>query len=149
MFWQIEELEGKLRRQEALSYSKKLEATPLNSRVETIQDMDSASLKSLNSNDNNRRMSMGSDLLKGTDSLRELRRKRQIQSKGTENNFLLTASLVEKKLLTGESNKVKHVDPSKALARMTRSTKAVSATTQRTFPTGSKEGSSKLKTWLR
>ncbi|XP_031279205.1 kinesin-like protein KIN-14R [Pistacia vera] len=146
----IEELEGMLRRQEAFSYSEKLEVTPLNLRVETIQDMDVTSLKSLNSNDNNRRKSMGSDLLKGTDSLRELRRKRQIQSKGTENNFLLTASLVEKKLLTGESNKVKHVDSSKALARMTRSTKAVSVTTtQRTLPTISKDGSSKLKMWLR
>ncbi|KAJ0085760.1 hypothetical protein Patl1_08690 [Pistacia atlantica] len=146
----IEELEGKLRRQEAFSYSEKLEVTPLNLRVETIQDMDVTSLKSLNSNDNNRRKSMGSDLLKGTDSLRELRRKRQIQSKGTENNFLLTASLVEKKLLTGESNKVKHVDSSKALARMTRSTKAVSVTTtQRTLPTISKDGNSKLKMWLR
>lgn len=108
--------------------------------MEIIQDMDPASLRSLKSNYDNRRMSMGSDLLKGTEPLREVRRKRQMQSKGAENNVLL----VEKKLLTGESNKVKQVDSSKALARMTRS-----ATVQRTFPTGSKESCNKLKMWLR
>lgn len=127
--------------------------------MENIHDMDPPSLRCLNSNEGNQTMSMGSsDLLKGTDSLRELRRKRQNQSKGTENNFLLSASLLENKLMAGEStNKARYVDPSKAFSRITRITKPVSSNqrassynkTNRDQVPGSKEGSNKLKVWLR
>ncbi|KAH7567632.1 hypothetical protein JRO89_XS07G0108500 [Xanthoceras sorbifolium] len=148
------ELEQKLRQHETLFSAEKLRTTPLNPRIsnmENIQDMDPPSLRCL-------KMNVGSsDLLKGTDSLRELRRKRQSQSKGTKNNFLLSASLLEKKSMTAESNKAKHVDPSRALARITRSTKPFSSNqrassnnkTNRDQVQGSKEGSSKLKLWLR
>lgn len=143
----------------------KLGMTPHNTRVETIHDndMDTPSLRRLNYNGSNRTMNMvsESDLLKGTDTLRELRRKRQIQSNGTENNILLSASLLEKKssatAAAAESNKIRHVDSSRALARFTRGTKTVSSA-QRAFsnnrtnkdqvPVG-KESGNRLKIWLR
>ncbi|TXG52642.1 hypothetical protein EZV62_021811 [Acer yangbiense] len=156
----IVELELKLRQQGALCSAEKFRTTPLNpriSRVENIHDMDPPSLRCLNSNEGNQTMG-SSDLLKGTDSLRELRRKRQSQSKGTENNFLLSASFLEKKsVVSSETNKARHVDPSKAFARITRSAKPVSCNqrgssnnkTNRDQVLGSKEGSNRLKLWLR
>ncbi|KAK0576133.1 hypothetical protein LWI29_012375 [Acer saccharum] len=156
----IVELELKLRQQGALCSAEKFRSTPLNpriSRVENIHDMDPPSLRCLNSNEGNQTMG-SSDLLKGTDSLRELRRKRQSQSKGTENNFLLSASFLEKKsVVSSETSKARHVDPSKAFARITRSAKPVSCNqrgssnnkTNRDQVIGSKEGSNRLKLWLR
>ncbi|KAK1554713.1 hypothetical protein Q3G72_016253 [Acer saccharum] len=156
----IVELELKLRQQGALCSAEKIRSTPLNpriSRVENIHDMDPPSLRCLNSNEGNQTMG-SSDLLKGTDSLRGLRRKRQSQSKGTENNFLLSASFLEKKsVVSSETSKARHVDPSKAFARITRSAKPVSCNqrgssnnkTNRDQVIGSKEGSNRLKLWLR
>ncbi|KAK2659962.1 hypothetical protein Ddye_006495 [Dipteronia dyeriana] len=155
----IVELELKLRQQGALCSAEKFRTTPLNprtSRVENIHD----SLRCLKSNEGNQTMSImgSSDLLKGTDSLRGLRRKRQSQSKGTENNFMLSAPFLEKKSMgSSESNKARHVDPSKAFARITRSAKPVSCNqrgssnnkTNRDQVLGSKEGSNRLKLWLR
>ncbi|KAI9201527.1 hypothetical protein LWI28_024840 [Acer negundo] len=156
----IVELELKLRQEGALCSAEKFRSTPLNpriSRVENIHDTDPPSLRCLNSNEGNQTMG-SSDLLKRTDSLRELRRKRQSQSKGTENNFLLSASFLEKKsMVSSESNKARHVDPSKAFARITRSAKPVSCNqrgssnnkTNRDQVLGNKEGSNRLKLWLR
>lgn len=66
-------------------------------------------------------------MLKGPDSIRELRRKQDLQSKGIENNFLLSAPSVEKKVLPTDSSKARRLDPSKAFARITRSRQAVSS----------------------
>ncbi|XP_059590614.1 kinesin-like protein KIN-14R isoform X2 [Vitis vinifera] len=125
------------------------------SRTGTMCGTDPQSLRSLNSS--NGAMSQ-SGLLKGADSLRELRRKRELQSKGIENNFLLSASLIEHKTtLQKESNKGRHIDPSKALARVTRITKL--ATAQRPLSnnrinreqqaTGVKERDNRTRVWSR
>lgn len=168
IFWQIAELEEKLRKKEehttAYCFGEMPVTTPYNatvSRVETtIDDMDPPSLRILNHNGSNRAMNAesASDLLKGTNSLRELRRKRQTQWRGSENNILLSASLLEKNSLTAESNKPRHVDSSRAIARITRSTKTASiaqrasffnSKTNRDQVAGGKESGSKLKIWLR
>ncbi|XVE95161.1 hypothetical protein REPUB_Repub02eG0072500 [Reevesia pubescens] len=137
--------------------AEKLQGTPITTQafsIETISTIDPPSLRSLNSNI--RTMNVGSELLKGTDSLRELRRKKQIQSKGTENNLLLS-SLLDKKMSSTESSKTKQIDPSRALARITKSTKSVN-TVEKAFSSNKinrdqgkelRESSNKLKMWLR
>ncbi|KAH9756125.1 kinesin-like protein KIN-14R [Citrus sinensis] len=164
----IAELEEKLRKKEeyatAYCFREMPVTTPYNatvSRVETtIDDMDPPSLRILNHNGSNRAMNTESesDLLKGTNSLRELRRKRQTQWRGSENNILLSASFLEKNSLTAESNKPRHVDSSRAIARITRSTKTASTAQRASFfnsktnrdqVAGGKESGSKLKIWLR
>ncbi|KAL9450117.1 hypothetical protein AB3S75_011945 [Citrus x aurantiifolia] len=164
----IAELEEKLRKKEeyatAYCFGEMPVTTPYNatvSRVETtIDDMDPPSLRILNHNGSNRAMNAESesDLLKGTNSLREIRRKRQTQWRGSENNILLSASLLEKNSLTAESNKPRHVDSSRAIARITRSTKTASTAQRASFfnsktnrdqVAGGKESGSKLKIWLR
>ncbi|KAJ9674053.1 hypothetical protein PVL29_023548 [Vitis rotundifolia] len=126
------------------------------SRTGTMCGTDPQILRSLNSS--NGAMSQSSGLLKGADSLRELRRKRELQSKGIENNFPLSASLIEHKTtLQIESNKGRHIDPSKALARVTRITKL--ATAQRPLSnnrinreqqaTGVKERDNRTRVWSR
>lgn len=120
--------------------------------MENIHDTAPPDMRCLNSNEGNNRGS--SDLLKGTDSLRELRRKRQNQSKGSENNLLISTPVVE------PTSKGRQMDPSKAIARITRFSKSVSSSNQRVVSSynrsnnrdqvlGSKEGSNKLKLWLR
>ncbi|XP_059631235.1 kinesin-like protein KIN-14R isoform X2 [Cornus florida] len=128
----IKELEEKLRQQEQegenmpVCSSQNSKATPKVrkswSTPEAITDTDPRSLRALKSS--NRSVNQGSVLLKGTDSLRELRRKRDNQSKGIENNFSLSCPFVERKLLPTETNgKTRHIDPSKAFARVIRTTK--------------------------
>ncbi|KAL6983106.1 hypothetical protein U1Q18_016499 [Sarracenia purpurea var. burkii] len=127
----IKELEEKLKQRDEVSESmpplfssENSKATPSDRKTSsttesnTGRDCQSLSLKS-----SNRSVSHESVLLKGTDSLREVRRKRDLQSGGIENSFLLSASSVERKLIPVESNKTRHIDPSKAFARVTRSTK--------------------------
>lgn len=133
-----------------LSYSaEKSQVTPIGS----ICGMNPPIRRNLNSN--GRRMNeMGSDLLKGTESLRELRRKRQIESKGIENNALLSSSLVEKKVWS-ETNKARQIE--QWPCRITRSGKSVNSV-EKSF-TGNRinwdqgkeprESSNKLKMWLR
>lgn len=105
----------------------KLGATPNESKIlraESMGDIGPIGMRILQSG--NRTSNHGSGLLKGTDSLREIRRK-QIQSKGSENNILLSASLLErKKSSSDELEKSKNATSSKALARFTRSIKPVS-----------------------
>ncbi|KAK8678008.1 hypothetical protein V6N13_143525 [Hibiscus sabdariffa] len=140
------ELDPKLRQEQeetmrlGLSYSaEKSHVTPW----ETKYGIDHTSLRSLNSN--GRRINEeGSDLLKGTESLRELRRKKQVQSKGTENN---SSSLLEKKV----SSETKHY-PSRALARITRSARSVNTVEKglSSNKINQDQGSgNKLKMWLR
>ncbi|KAM7516912.1 hypothetical protein LguiA_006495 [Lonicera macranthoides] len=90
---------------------------------------DNQRLRSLRSNNRLESQQGSSILLKGTDSLRELRRNRDIQSQGIENNFLLSgagSSLVEKVVPTGSSKVARQIDSSKAFARVTRTTKPFS-----------------------
>ncbi|XVE55630.1 hypothetical protein DITRI_Ditri03aG0174100 [Diplodiscus trichospermus] len=161
----VNELEQMSRQQEEETirpvYSaEKLQCTPITTQglnIETIYGMDPPSLRSLNSN--SKTINAGSDLLKGTDSLRELRRKKQQQIRGTENNLLLSSSLLDKKLLstTESNNKTKLIDPSRALARITRSTKAVNSVDKALSRNkingdqgkGIRESNNKLKMWLR
>ncbi|CAL5417934.1 unnamed protein product [Camellia sinensis] len=155
----IKELEEKLRKQDEASESEpplfsseKSKSATANdqktpSTAEFTIDRDLQSLRSLKSS--NRSVSRGSVLLKGTDSLRELRRKRE----GIENNFMLPAPSIEKKLMATESNKaVRHIDPSKAFARVARTTKPFPAA-QRPFSSkqviGIKERDNGTRVWLR
>ncbi|XP_057973799.1 kinesin-like protein KIN-14R isoform X2 [Malania oleifera] len=125
----IKELEEKLRQEKhmeknppRLCSAEKLSTTPHEGktwrRVETVSSVEPPNPRSINSSGHS--LSQGSALLKGTDSLRELGRKRELQSRGMENNFLLSASRAVKVILPAESHKTKHIDPSKAYARVTR-----------------------------
>lgn len=94
------------------------------SRVQAPGEMDSPCLRNLNSV--NRTINQESVLLKGTDTLHKIRRRRELQSIGTENNFVLSSPLLNKRILStmsSEPNKAKNIDQSKALSRLTRSTK--------------------------
>lgn len=70
-----------------------------------------------------------SDLIRGADSLRELIRKRELKSRGgIENNFPVSASSIDRNksttaLIESNSKGRLSIDPSKALARVTRTTK--------------------------
>ncbi|XP_050388067.1 kinesin-like protein KIN-14R [Argentina anserina] len=86
-------------------------------RDEIMNDVDPCILRT--SNSVNRRMSQGSTLLKGTDSLHEKRRKREFRRGETENFHRLSISLYD--------NKSRKSDPPK-IARITRPAKPVTAT---------------------
>ncbi|KAF8377407.1 hypothetical protein HHK36_030784 [Tetracentron sinense] len=127
----VKELEDKLREQQTessllLHSADKPRATPNEGkawlREESICEIDPQILRS--SNSINRPLSQGSVLLRGTDSLREIRRKRETRSGEMENSFMVPTSFLEKKVPT-ELNKTRQIDPSKALARVTRTTKSV------------------------
>ncbi|GFY96061.1 di-glucose binding protein with Kinesin motor domain-containing protein [Actinidia rufa] len=156
----IKELQEKLRQQDEVSenvpplfYSEKSKTTPserktLSTTESTLQrDYYSLSVKS-----SNRSMSHGSVLLKGTNSLRELRRKGDLQSGGIENSLLFLAPSIEKNLVPIESNKGRQIDPSKAFARVTRTTKPF-PTAQRFSSSkqvsGAKEKDTNTRVWLR
>ena len=123
-------------------------------RVQVLQEMDPQSTRNLNSM--NRTINQESGLLKGTDSLHKIRRRRELQSPGTENNILLSTPVLNKRILSTESKNARPIDQSRALARLTRSTKSV-ATSHRILSSnklykdqvqGNKE-SNKSKIWLR
>ncbi|GFS44093.1 di-glucose binding protein with Kinesin motor domain-containing protein [Actinidia rufa] len=156
----IKELEQKLRHQVKVSEnipplfsSEKSKATPTERKPSSTtectleRDYYSLSLKS-----SNRSMSHGSVLLKGTDSLRELRRKRDLQSGGIENSLLFSAPSIEKKLVLIESNKARQIDPSKAFARVTRTTKPFPSAQRFSSSkqvSGAKEKDANTRVWLR
>lgn len=161
----MEELELKLRQQEQQEHmlpacSADKSGTTSNerkawSRVQTPGQMDPPSLRSLNST--NRAINQESVLLKGTDTLHQIRRRRGLQSIGTENTFLASSPLLDKRILSSESNKGRHIDQSKALSRLTRSTKPA-ATVHRALSgsnlykdqlPGNKDKYNKSKFWLR
>ncbi|KAH7847341.1 hypothetical protein Vadar_024947 [Vaccinium darrowii] len=159
----VKELEEKLRQQEEaesenvpplFSTEKSTKATPKERRTpSTTKSPQDTDLQSLCLKSSNRRLSNGSSvLLKGTDSLRELRRKRDLQNGGIENSFVLSAPSTEKKLLPVEHNKARNIDPSKAFARVTRTTKPF-PTSQRFFSSkqvaGVKEKDNSTRGWLR
>lgn len=87
-----------------------------------------------NSNSLNKPMtSQFSFLLKGVESLHEIKRKRDNRSASVENENVIvpSASLVEKKMAPTELSKSRKVDPAKAYGRLTRTTKVI--TTQKLF----------------
>ncbi|KAB5568806.1 hypothetical protein DKX38_002599 [Salix brachista] len=136
--------------------AEKSEATPVLSRMETIYyDVDPLGEKSLNST--NRTINQESSLLQGNASLRELRRKGDLQSRGVENNFFISASSLEKKRLPAESSKAKPLDSSRASAKITRSTKSIRAAQKTTSNTANRINKdqgpgardNKFKVWLR
>ena len=61
-------------------------------RVQVLQEMDPQSTRNLNSM--NQTINQESVLLKGTDSLLKVRRRRELQSTGTENNILLSTPVL-------------------------------------------------------
>ncbi|GMI82773.1 MALECTIN DOMAIN KINESIN 2 [Hibiscus trionum] len=144
------ELDPKLRQEQEETMRPGLSYSAEKSK-ETKYGIDHTSLRSLNSN-GRRTKEEGSDLLKGTESLRELRRKKQVQSKGTENNSLLSSSLLEKKV----SSETKDY-PSRALARVTRSARSVTTVEKGLSSNkinqdqgkGPRDSGNKLKMWLR
>lgn len=111
------------------------EETPLNER---------------NLNSSNRMLNQESTLLKGTDSLREIRRKRESHSNRIENNVLVSTSSLDRRLLSSDSNKTRSVDQSRAFSRLTRSTKTINKY-QRAFPINYRDQvpAVKHKIWLR
>ncbi|CAI0406078.1 unnamed protein product [Linum tenue] len=127
--------------------ARKVEAKPL--KIEA----DPFSLRSLNSTSSGTLLNRGeqSILLKGTDSLRALRHKRDLQSKGPENNLFLVTPTAHKKPISAESepSKARHLDPSRAFARISRGGKPVGSGSS-AFPNRVKESdSSRVKIWLR
>lgn len=140
---QVKELESKLKEREQqleailLHSADKLRATPNDRKSffdECMSESDAPILRS--SNSNNRPMSHGSVLLRGPDSLHEIRRKREKRSASfgeSENSIVvLPVSLLEKKSLPTELTRPRQLDPSRELGRHTRTSKAVTAT-QRNF----------------
>ncbi|XP_059460416.1 kinesin-like protein KIN-14R isoform X1 [Corylus avellana] len=161
----IKDLEEKLRRQEQeerviqACSAEKSGPTPTEtkawSRVQTLGEIDSPCLRNLNSV--NRTINQESALLKGTDTLHKIRRRRELQSIGTENNFILSSPPLNQRILSSEPNKAKNIDQFKALSRLTRSTKT-DTTGHRAFSgnkpykyqlPGIKEKDNKSKIWLR
>ncbi|KAB2616976.1 kinesin-II 95 kDa subunit-like [Pyrus ussuriensis x Pyrus communis] len=158
----VKELEEKLRQKEqehvisTLCGDKSGAPTPNDRkswpRRETIGDIDPLRLSNLS--DSNQMKSQESVLLKGTDSLRELRRRRELHSKGHE-NVMLPATLADRKMSTAESSTDKSGDQ-KPLSRITRSLTRPAATGQKPGPSnpGNKNyrdqvPGSRSRTWLR
>ncbi|KAG6784385.1 hypothetical protein POTOM_010076 [Populus tomentosa] len=135
--------------------AEKPEATPVLSRMENKYEVDPLGQKSLNST--NRTINQEPSLLQGNTSLRELRRKGDIKSRGMENNFLISASSLEKKRLPSESSKAKHLDSSRASAKITTSTKSIRGAQKTNSNTanrinkdqGAGARDNKFKVWLR
>ncbi|KAF3447269.1 hypothetical protein FNV43_RR12449 [Rhamnella rubrinervis] len=132
----IRELEVKLRQQEQAGElsvcSAEKSGSTTSDAIAWLRTETPLSTRNINSSD--RMMNPESDLLKGTDSLRELRRRREWQSKGTENNILLSTPLLDRKIPSTDSKIARPIDPSRALARVTRNTKP-SSTAQRAIST--------------
>ncbi|ONI02549.1 hypothetical protein PRUPE_6G205100 [Prunus persica] len=118
----IKELQDKLREQEKQSeFADAVRATPNEGKTcvrdEIMNDAEACILRS--SNSLNRPMSQGSISLRGNDSVRETRRKREFKSGETENIIRLPNSF--------NDNKVRKSDPPK-IARITRTAKPATAT---------------------
>lgn len=131
--YQVKELEEKLREKEQEHVIPTFSAEMLGaipkerktwSRRETIGEIDPLRRRSLSYN--NQMTNQESVLLKGTDSLRDLRRRRELQTKGHE-KFILPATSVDRKIFSAESRS-EISGEHRALARITRSTKPPAAT---------------------
>ncbi|XP_077233526.1 di-glucose binding protein with Kinesin motor domain-containing protein isoform X2 [Tasmannia lanceolata] len=138
----VKELENKLKEREQQSESillllsaDKSRDTPNDRKTLPIDDStaeyDPQILRS--SNSINRPTNQTSVLLRGSDSLHEIRRKREIRSGvvgESENN---TNNIIPAKVVPSEFNRHRQIDSTKAFGRITRTSKAVT-TTQKVFP---------------
>ncbi|CAN1185322.1 Kinesin-like protein KIN-14R [Linum perenne] len=120
-------------------------------RAETIVPLNRRSLNPSNGMLNTEDKSI---LLKGTDSLRELRRKRDLQIRGPENNSLFLGKKVVSAESESSSSKSRQLDPSRALARITRSgmqQQQAGGSAPIAFPNRFKDNSNTVrgKIWLR
>ncbi|ONK73657.1 uncharacterized protein A4U43_C04F33910 [Asparagus officinalis] len=135
----VKELEQKQTEERELQDSMSLRiSTPMN--VEPTIEIDPQILR--NSNSINKQItSHSSILLKGRESLHEIKRKRE-----AENCIgVPTITLMEKKIAVPcESNRVRKIDPSKAFGRLTRSSKGVTAQ-----KVGINKEKDRLRSWVR
>lgn len=118
-----------------LCASEKIRASPKERKASSTDSDMKTDPRTQGLKSHNRVTGQNSVLLKGSESLSHLRMKRDYQKRGIENNHIcLSASLsTEKKLsLAAEPNKGRHIDPSKAFARVTRTAKPFSGL-QRSF----------------
>ncbi|KAF5454378.1 hypothetical protein F2P56_024049 [Juglans regia] len=149
----IKELEDKLRVQEQQSqgihdctdHAVRASTPKTFIRDEFMNEIESRILRS--SNSINRPLSQGSTLQKGSDSLHEMRRKRDFRNADVENHIFVSSSLNDTKVS-------RKSDPPK-IARVMRTTKLVTATqgplthkrTSRDHNQGIKERENKKKIW--
>ncbi|XP_072988679.1 kinesin-like protein KIN-14E [Typha latifolia] len=142
----VRELEKKLQEGREQSASKIFDlseslriATPIEvkafSRDESTCESDHLILRSSNSI-NKPSTSKESILLRGAEPLHEIKRKRELRISTFgehENSIAALQSVAEKKIMMqSELNKVRRIDPAKALGRITRTSKVV--TTSKIFP---------------
>lgn len=118
------------------------------SRDESTSKTDPHILRSSNSN-NKPLPGPSSILLRGAESLHEIKRKREFRNAmvgESENNFIVLTTLVEKRVQPSELGKVRKIDPSKAFGRLTRKVVA----TQKVFPySRNNQEKNKTKVWAR
>lgn len=109
------------------------------SREESANESDHQILRSSNSI-NKPITSKESILLRGAETLHEMKRRRESRSSlyGEHENSIVVSSAVaeKKKVLQSHSIRVRRIEPSKALGRLTRTSKVV--TTNRMFPHSSR-----------
>lgn len=150
---QVVELECKLREREQLDSMMLLsnDTVDVSTRIKTPNEIKAASLSRdsltsevdaqiLRCSDTTNRSSIGqgssSLLLRGTESLHEIKRKRELRS-GTmgesENRISLPTAMERKMATVSDMNKSRKIDPAKAFGRITRTSKVGTTTTQRPF----------------
>ncbi|KAG1354542.1 Kinesin-like protein KIN-14E [Cocos nucifera] len=164
----VKDLESKLREERSRSNSMSLLnsadalriATPTEgktfSRDESMSETDPQILRSSNSIN---KPNEGSILLRGAESLHEMKRKRERRNamvEELENNNAGPTTLVEKRIRPSELGKVRKIDPAKAFGRLTRTTKVVATQKVFTHSRNSKEHQAgvikekvKTKVWTR
>ncbi|KAL5559937.1 hypothetical protein UlMin_036148 [Ulmus minor] len=150
------ELEQKLRQQEqeGAPSIRSAEKSGAFSNEERAWSRVEIPLSTRDLNSSNRMKNEESSLLKGTDPLREVRRRREWQSKGTENNILLsTTNSVDGNIFAVDSKKPRPVEKSKVFPRITRNSTPFSGTSQRSFSINKSNRdqvpSANSKIWLR
>ncbi|XP_043711877.1 kinesin-like protein KIN-14R isoform X3 [Telopea speciosissima] len=128
MIYKLKEREQQVESMLLLSSTSKSGAASPNqgkamSREESMCETDPMILRS--SSSINRAMNQESVLLRGTESLREIRRKRDIRSGETENIYFQPNPSLEKKIVPTVVGRVRKIDPVKPLTRVVRTTKPV------------------------
>ncbi|XP_042506668.1 kinesin-like protein KIN-14R isoform X2 [Macadamia integrifolia] len=130
----VKELEDKLREREQQVESMLLLSSTSKSRAASPNEAKSLSRESMSETDPhilrssssiNRSMNQESVLLRGTESLREIRRKRDLRNGETENNYFQVNPSLEKKIVPTELGRVRKVDTVKSLTRIIRTTKPI------------------------
>lgn len=109
------------------------------SRDESMNETDPQILRSSNSIN---KPSQASILLRGAESLHEMKRKRELRNAMVgelENNNSGPTTLVEKKRRPSELGKLRKIDPAKAFGRLNRTTKVVATQKVLTHSRNNKE----------